>query len=95
MTDRKSGDDVVGVTANVTREREGSMADQKAKRLTVYLQPDIWEKLQRCSNYYGLNYSQLLTASIWRNFTRNKRNIELIEATRPLILEEQDVENLT
>ena len=64
---------------------------KEPKRLTIFLQPDIWDKEQRCSSCYGLNYTQLLSAAVWRDFTRNKRNTEIIEGFRPLDLEEEDV----
>jgi len=53
------------------------------KRLTIYLNDEVWAKLQRLNNYYGLKSSTVLQAMIQREFTNKRRYIEVVEKHSP------------
>ena len=53
------------------------------KRLTVYLQGDTWEKLQRLSSYFGLSVSQMVSSQTKRSFLKHKKSIEIVEEYSP------------
>lgn len=53
------------------------------KRLTVYLQGDTWEKLQRLAAYFGLSVSQMVSSQTRRSFMKHKKSIEIVEEYSP------------
>lgn len=53
------------------------------KRLTVYLQGDTWEKLQRLAKYFGLSVSQMVSSQTRRSFMKHKKSIEIVEEYSP------------
>ena len=55
------------------------------KRLTVYLQGDTWEKLQRLAAYFGLSVSQMVSSQTRRSFMKHKKSIEIVEKYTPSI----------
>jgi len=53
------------------------------KRLTIYLNDEVWGKLQRLNNYYGVKSSTVVQALVQREFTNKKRYIEVVEKHSP------------
>ena len=53
------------------------------KRLTIYLNDEVWGKLQRLNNYYGVKSSTVVQALVQREFTNKRRYIEVVEKHSP------------
>lgn len=59
------------------------MGDVKGKRLTIYLQPEVWKKTQQVATYYHLNFSQMISTLLWREYQKQYKNIEILERIFP------------
>ena len=53
------------------------------KRLTIYLNDEVWRKLQRLNHYLGMKSSSVVQALVQREFTNKKRYIEVVEKYSP------------
>ena len=53
VTNRKSGVGLVRFYVTYLKERTMSLDHSGPKRLTIYLNEEVWGKLQRLNNYYG------------------------------------------
>jgi len=53
------------------------------KRLTVYMNEDVWVKLQRLNHYSGVHSSCMVQAMIQKEFANKKRYIEIVERHAP------------
>ena len=53
------------------------------KRLTIYLNEEVWGKLQRLNNYLGMQSSPVVQAMIHREFANKRRYIEIVEKYAP------------
>jgi hypothetical protein len=59
------------------------MSNLKGKRLTVYLPPEVWKRTQQLSVYYQLNFSQMISTLLWREYQKQHKNIEVLEKIFP------------
>ena len=59
------------------------MGDVKGKRLTIYLPPEVWKKTQQVAAYYQLNFSQMISTLLWREYQKQYKNIEILERIFP------------
>ena len=83
VTNRKSGVGLVRFYVTYLKERTMSLDHSGPKRLTIYLSEDVWGKLQRLNNYYGLKSSTVVQAMVQREFNNKRRYIEVVEKYAP------------
>ena len=83
VTNRKSGVGLVRFYVTYLKERTMSLDHSGPKRLTIYLSEDVWGKLQRLNNYFGLKSSTVVQAMVQRQFTNKRRYIEVVEKYAP------------
>ena len=82
-TNRKSGVGLVRFYVTYLKERTMSLDHAGPKRLTIYLNEEVWGKLQRLNNYYGLKSSTVMQAMVQREFNNKGRYIEVVEKHAP------------
>ncbi len=82
-TNRKSGVGLVRFYVTYLKERTMSLDHAGPKRLTIYLNEEVWGKLQRLNNYYGLKSSTVVQHMVQREFTKTRRYIEVVEKHSP------------
>jgi len=82
-TNRKSGVGLVRFYVTCLKERTRSLDHAGPKRLTIYLNDEVWGKLQRLNSYFGLKSSTVVQAMIQRDFTKKRRYIEVVEKHAP------------
>ena len=82
-TNRKSGVGLVRFYVTYLKERTMSLDHAGPKRLTIYLNEEVWGKLQRLNNYFGLKSSTVVQAMVQRQFTNKRRYIEIVEKYAP------------
>ncbi len=83
VTNRKSGVGLVRFYVTYLKERTMSLDQSGPKRLTIYLNEEVWGKLQRLNNYYGLKSSTVMQAMVQREFNNKRRYIEVVEKYAP------------
>ena len=83
VTNRKSGVGLVRFYVTYLKERTMSLEHSGPKRLTIYLNEEVWGKLQRLNNYYGLKSSTVMQAMVQREFNNKRRYIEVVEKYAP------------
>ena len=83
VTNRKSGVGLVRFYVTYLKERTMSLDHSGPKRLTIYLNEEVWGKLQRLNNYYGLKSSTVMQAMVQREFNNKRRYIEVVEKYAP------------
>ena len=59
VTNRKSGVGLVRFYVTYLKERTMSLGHAGPKRLTIYLNEEVWGKLQRLNNYLGMQSSSV------------------------------------
>jgi len=71
-------------TADLPKKENTMTLDQSGpKRLTIYLNEEVWGKLQRLNNYLGMQSSPVVQAMIHREFANKRRYIEIVEKYAP------------
>tara|TARA_R100001086_G_scaffold195493_1_gene112236 strand:- start:1164 stop:1436 length:273 start_codon:yes stop_codon:yes gene_type:complete len=66
-----------------TKENAMTLDQSGPKRLTIYLNEEVWGKLQRLNNYLGMQSSSVVQALVHREFTNKRRYIEVVEKYAP------------
>ena len=70
-------------TADLPKENTMTLDQSGPKRLTIYLNEEVWGKLQRLNNYLGMKSSSVVQAMIHREFANKRRYIEVVEKYAP------------
>ena len=70
-------------TADLPKENTMTLDQSGPKRLTIYLNEEVWGKLQRLNNYLGMQSSSVVQALVQREFTNKRRYIEVVEKYAP------------
>ena len=83
VTNRKSGVGLVRFYVTYLKERTMSLDHSGPKRLTIYLNEEVWGKLQRLNNYNGVHSSCVVQALIQIEFAKKRRFIEVVEKYAP------------
>tara|TARA_R110000824_G_scaffold163444_1_gene339198 strand:- start:240 stop:512 length:273 start_codon:yes stop_codon:yes gene_type:complete len=65
------------------KENTMTLDQSGPKRLTIYLNEEVWGKLQRLNNYLGMQSSPVVQAMIHREFANKRRYIEIVEKYAP------------
>jgi|TARA_R110000751_G_scaffold74204_2_gene150204 hypothetical protein len=71
--------DAIGLINNKPAGENMGLEKSEPKRLTIYLNEDVWGKLQRLNHYSGVHSSCMVQSMIQKEFNNKKRYIEIVE----------------